>query len=319
MAALALGSAIRILPPGTQCRVLHRLSRTAGAIWHMTNGASVRRVRRHLQLLFAEQAGRRLESLVQDQLALASLNTLIISLLPSLEDEHVTQLLQIGGLRYLDELQSRDEAILLLGGHYGTYGYAIAAALSAQRYPTCLVGYSSSHAPPPQTSRVYNKLYWPRVRKLSQRIRIATVKPGVELQPELSEILERRSDVFYLLADQYFVVRPGQEPPSHLVPLQLLQHTVYLDVTGVRLAKQVGARVLQAIPVRDGYRQRILIEPMEWTSSGTATTDIARDLQVYLAHLERRLLEYPALWRDLRRPDLLPRLGLFESEGPAHE
>jgi lauroyl/myristoyl acyltransferase len=105
------------------------------------------------------------------------------------------------------------------------------------------------------------------------------------------------------------------------VPLRLLNHTVYLDVTGVQLAKRMGAQPLIALPIKTkgGYRQRVLIEPIEWANDGTATADIAQDLQIYLTRLERRLLEYPALWRDLGRSNLLPRMGILESGRSAGE
>jgi hypothetical protein len=144
---------------------------------------------------------------------------------------------------------------------------------------------------------------------------MTTVAPGKKSQPELVKILEQQATVFYLLADQYFIVRPGQDYPAHLVPLQFLSRTVYLDISGVQLAKRKGAQPLTALPVQDGHRQRVLIEPIEWTSDGTAREDVAQDLEVYLLRLEQRLLEYPALWRDLRRSDLLLRMGIFEGEG----
>ena len=322
MAALVLATGLSALPSAVRVSVIHQLSRVVGTIWYKTNRGAVRRVRRHLRVLFNyEEADTTLESLVRSQLILASWNALIVNLLPSLRDEHLADLLQIEGLHYVDEIQRQNEAVLLLGFHYGVYGYAIAATLSARGYATQLVGYGDTHSGPPGTSRLYRKLYWPRVQRLIQRIKGTTIDPGRESQPELCKIMERKNEIVHLLADQYFVMSPDQDPPSHLVPLRLLDHTVYLDVSGVQLVKQMGAQPLTAIPIRmktkDGYRQRVLIEPMEWASDGTATADIAQDLQVYLARLEQHLLEYPALWRDLRRSDLLPRMGIFESEGVA--
>ena len=320
MAALVLATGLSVLPSAAHSGIIHQLSRMAGTIWHRTNRGTVRRVRHHLQYLFHyKEADTTLESLVRSQLILASWNAFIINLLPSLHDEHLDRLLQVEGLHHLDELRKQGQAILLLGAHYGAYGFAAAAMLSAQGYPIWLVGYGDSHSPPPRTSHLYNKLYWPRVQRLNQRVRMTTVDPGKESQPGLVKILEGKPDIFYLLADQYFVLRPGQGIPSHLVPLHLLGHTVYLDISGVQLAKQMGAQPLTALPVKDDHRQRVLIEPMEWASDGTATADIAQDLQIYLTRLEQRLLEYPALWRDLRRSDLLPRMGVFESKGSADE
>jgi lauroyl/myristoyl acyltransferase len=318
IAALVLAAGLNVLPSAARTGLIHQLSQAVGAMWHKMNRATVCRVRHHLQCLFNyQEADAQLESLVRDQLVLTSWNALIINLLPSLRDEHLTNLLHIEGLHHLDGLRKEDKVVLLLGAHYGVYGYAVAATLSLQGYPTWLVGYGGTRSEPPGTSYLYRKVYWPRVQRLNRRIRMTTIDPGKKSQPELVKILGRKTDIVYLLADQYFVVRPGQDHSSHLVPLHLLDHTVYLDVSGVQLAKRMGAQPLTAIPVKDGYRQCVVIEPMEWVSSGTAAKDVAQDLQVYVTRLEQHLLEYPALWRDLRRSDLLSRLGVFRSEGSA--
>ncbi|MDY6876695.1 MAG: hypothetical protein SWK90_10915 [Chloroflexota bacterium] len=318
MAALALATGLSVLPSAVRVGVIHQLSRVVGTIWYKANRGAVRRVRRHLRVLFNyEESDARLESLVRSQLILASYNALIVNLLPSLRDEHLANLLRIEGLHYVDEIQRQNEPVLLLGFHYGVYGYAIAATLSAQGYATQLVAYGNIHSGPSGTSYLYHKLYWPRVKRLIQRIKGTTIDPGGKSQPELRNILEQKKEIVHLLADQYFVMPHGQDPPPHLAPLHLLDHTVYLDTSGVRLAKQMGAQPLTALPVKDGHRQRILIEPMEWANDGTTTDDIAQDLQIYLSRLEQRLLEYPALWRDLRRSDLLPRMSILDSKGTA--
>jgi lauroyl/myristoyl acyltransferase len=320
VAVLVLATGLNVLPSAMRVGVIHQLSQMLGTIWYKTNQDTVRRVRHYLQHLFGyEEADTKLESLVRSQLVLASWNAIMINLLPSLRNEHLAHLLQVEGLHYLGEIRRQNKAILLLGFHYGAYGFAVAVTLSAQGYPTRLVGYGDSHSPRPGTSYLYHKLYWPRVQNLNRWVKSITIDPGKKSQPELCKILEQKNETVYLLADQYFVVPPGQDHPSHLVPLRLLNHTVYLDVSGVQLAKQMEAQALTAIPVKDGYHQRVLIEPMGWASDGTAPTDIAQDLQIYMARLEQRLLEYPALWRDLRRSDLLPRMGVFECKGSAGE
>jgi lauroyl/myristoyl acyltransferase len=317
MAVLSLATALNVLPSAIRTGVIHQLSRAVGSIWYKTNRGAVRRARHHLQYLFnLEESNATLEALVRSHLILASWNALIINLLPSLRDADLADLLQIEGLHHIDDLRQQGKTIVLLGFHYGAYGFAVAATLAGQGYPTRLVAYGDSHSPRPGTSQLYHQLYWPRVQRLIQKIKVITVDPVNESQPELRNVLERRNEeIVYLLADQYFIVSPDQDHPPHLVPLRFLDHTVYLDVSGVQLAKQRGAQPLTAIPVQDGHRQRVLIEPMAWASDGTTTADIAQDLQVYLTHLERQLLAYPAWWRDLRRIDLLLRMGVFERKG----
>jgi lauroyl/myristoyl acyltransferase len=322
VAALVLATGLNALPAAVRAKVINHLSRIVGMTWHKSNRGAVRHTRHHLKVLFDYEAtDTTLEALVRSHLILSNWNALIANLLPSLRDEHLATLCQIEGLPYVDEIRRQGEAVLLLGFHYGVYGYAIAATLSARGYPTRLVAYGSAHSEPSGTSRLYRKLYWPRLQRVNRWVKTIAIDPSKETQPELRKILEQKEDIVYLLADQYFVVPPGQDHSPHLVPLRLLNHTVYLDVTGVQLAKQMGAQPLTAIPMRtkteDGYRPRVLIEPMEWVSDGTATADIAQDLQLYLTRLERHLLEYPALWRELRRTELLPRMGVFESEGSA--
>jgi lauroyl/myristoyl acyltransferase len=312
LAALALATGLKMLPAAVRIEVIHHLSRALGAAWYKTNRGAVRRVRRHLQFLFDyDQETRTLEALVRSQLALASWNALIINLLPSLSDEGLSDLLEVEGLRHVDEIRGRGEAVLLLGFHYGAYGYAAAATLAARGYPTRLVAYGDSHAPRPGTSRLYRQLYWPRVQRLTQKVGVVTVDPGSPAQPELYDVLEQKVEIVHLLADQYFVVPPGQDSAPHLARLHLLNRTVHLDVSGLQLAKRMGARPLTALAMRDSHRQRLVIEPLPWASAGTTSADIALDLQAYLARLERQLLADPAWWRDLRRVDLLPRLGVL--------
>jgi lauroyl/myristoyl acyltransferase len=309
-----MAAGLSALPAAMRARVIHQLSQTLGAIWHGTDRGAVRRVRHNLQVLFGYQASPTLESLVRDQLVLSIWNAFIANLLPSLRDEHLATLCQIEGLHYVEEIQRQNKAVLLLGFHYGAYGYAIAATLSARGYPTRLAAYGAAQVEPRGTSYLYRKLYLPRLTWVNRWVKTVAINPGQKSQPELRKILEHKSDIVYLMADQYFVISPGQDYPPHLVPLRLLNHTVYLDTTGIQLAKRMGCQPLTAIPVKNGHRPRVVIEPMEWAGDGTTRADIAQDLQIYLTRLEQPLLDYPALWRELRRAELLPRLGIFESQ-----
>jgi lauroyl/myristoyl acyltransferase len=318
MAVLILAAGLNVLPSAMRARIISQLSRAVSALWYRTNRGGVRHVRHHLQVLFDyAESDTELESLVRSQLVLATWNALIINLLPSLHEKHLDDLLRIEGLPHIDEIKRQGKGVLLLGFHYGAYGFAVAGALAAQGHRTRLVAYGDSYTPRLGTSRFYQRFYWPQVQRLIQNIKVITVDPDQESQPELCKVLERKDEIVHLLADQYFVIPPTQRRPEHLVPLRFLERTVYLDTSGVRLAKQMGAQPLMAISVKEDDRQRVLIEPFEWASGGTTIDDIARDLQLYMSRLERQLLTYPAWWRDLRRTDLLARVGVSERQGPA--
>jgi hypothetical protein len=242
VAALVLATGLNALPSAMRARVIHHLSRVLSTIWYRTNRGAVSCTRRNLQILFGYgEADATLEALVRSHLALSSWNAFIANLLPSLRDEHLAHVCQFEGLNHVDEIQQQNKAVLLLGFHYGVYGYAVVAALSARGYPTRLVAYSSARSEPPRTSRLYRRLYWPRLQRVNRWGKTVAIDPGGESQPELHQILERKDGIVYLLADQYFVVPPGQDHASYLVPLHLLNHTVHLDVTGVQLAKRLGA------------------------------------------------------------------------------
>ncbi len=315
IAALVLASGLNVLPTAVRTKAIDQTSRVMSALWHKTNTGSVKCVRRNLMQLFRyQETDRALEPLVRLQLRLAVWNALIANLLPSLREEHLAHLFQFQGLHHVQEAQRQGRLPLLLGFHYGAYGYAIAAALSTQGYPTRLVGYGHLYAAPPGTSYVYRKLYWPRLQRVNQWVETIVIDPAQRSHQELQKVLGQEGQVVYLLADQYFVVPPDQTAPSYLAPLSLLDHTVYLDVSGVQLAKEMNALPFTLIPESDGPLRRVSIEPMEWAGAGTAKSDVVQDLQLYLGRLEQSLLQCPALWRELRRPVLLSRMGIFEDE-----
>ncbi|MBN1872946.1 MAG: hypothetical protein JXA33_01845 [Anaerolineae bacterium] len=307
--ALALAVGLDTLPAAMCPRILWQLSHIVSKIWYVADPGTVNRIRHHLVTLFDDnKTEAMLNSWVLEQLAFSIWNTLILNLLPSLDDKNLSHLLKIDNLSYLNVLREQMSPVLLLGAHYGVYGYAVTAFLSARGYPTWLVGYSTLRNYPVQASRLYNWLYWPRVQRLEKRVKQVTVAPGEKSQPELIKILKEKTDIFYLLPDQYFIVNENQPLPAHLVSLRFLNRKVYLDISGIQPAKQMGARVFTAIPIANEQEQHITIEPMTWANPGTRAEDIGEDLQVYLSRLEQRLLENPALWRDLRRLDLVDRI-----------
>ena len=306
LAALLLASSLQSLPARLRVNTLDKLSRLVGGLWACTNGTTPQRVRHYLETLFdISPSDPALKSAVRQHLTLTVWNALILNLLPTLKAADVCRLITFDGLDQLSSAAAAARPILLLGGHYGAYGYAVAAALSAQGYATSLIGYQGSDIPPPDASQAYLRWYWPRVQRLNERVNLVAVKPGQREQPALAAILKQRRSIFYLLADQYF---PPATRALHLVPVHLLQRNALWDITAVQLARKHDATPFIAIPQPDGSGRHITLEPLAWRSANTAPSAIREELQEYASRLEARLRACPALWRDLRRVDLLQRL-----------
>ncbi len=79
-------------------------------------------------------------------------------------------------------------------------------------------------------------------------------------------------------------------------------------------AGRLGAGVLVVLPTKFQDTYRVSIEPIELPTAGLTPLDLAEDLRVFMGRVEQCILERPYLWRDLRRADLMLRLGM---ENPA--
>lgn len=99
------------------------------------------------------------------------------------------------------------------------------------------------------------------------------------------------------------------------MPVKFLGRKVNLETGGLRLAKRMGAGVLVVLPTKSrDYILRVRFEPIELPTTGLSPADLAEDLRVFMGRVEQCILERPYLWRDLRRADLMSRLGM---ENPA--
>jgi lauroyl/myristoyl acyltransferase len=131
-------------------------------------------------------------------------------------------------------------------------------------------------------------------------------------QTELLDVI-RCGNVLFLLPDQLYVVPPGTPRSPHLVPIDYLGHTVNLETGGLRLCKRLETAVFTALPTFIDNQYRIKIEPFELPTTGLNPPALAADLQHFMNKVAGCIQKQPFLWRDLRRADLLPRLGIPET------
>ena len=294
---------LRVLPPSMRPRFLIQLSRGLGAVWHKSHLRDVQRVRNHLQLLFPDRP-LEMERIVRQQLALTIWNFVTLNLIPTLSHEQSAQLLPVDGIERLAALRDQGKSALLLGAHVGPYAYPIAAVLQANGFQVHEVG----HARPRQgSSWLYRKLYWPQIQATCQYMQV--IDPLKGGQTELLDVL-RQGKILFLLPDQLYIAPPDAPRSRHLVQVDYLGHRVNLETGGLRLCKRLGTAVFTALPTFINNHYSVKIEPFTLPTDGLSPADLAVDLQHFMNQVARRIEAQPFLWRDLRRSDLLARLGM---------
>jgi lauroyl/myristoyl acyltransferase len=262
----------------------------------------VGRVRNYLALLFPDHQAET-ELIVRQQLALTIWNFITLNLIPNLTHEQSAQLLPVEGMENLAALRDQGKSALLLGAHVGPYAYPIAAVMQANGFQVHEVG----HARPRQgSSWLYRKLYWPRIQKTCRYMQV--IDPLKGGQAELLDVL-RQGKVLFLLPDQLYIVEPDTPRSRHLVPIDYLGHSVNLETGGLRLCKRLGTAVFTALPTFINNQYHIKIEPFTLPTDGLSPDDLAVDLQHFMNRVAECIQAQPFLWRDLRRADLLARLG----------
>ncbi|MCP4427792.1 MAG: hypothetical protein GY803_25195 [Chloroflexi bacterium] len=297
---------LRLLPPSMRPRFLMQLSRGLGAVWHKSAMRDVRRVRNHLKLLFPD---RQLETerIVRQQLALTIWNFITLNLIPTLSHEQSAQLLPVEGMEPLAALRDQGKSALLLGAHVGPYAYPIAAVMQANGFQVHEIG----HARPRQgSSWLYRKLYWPRIQDTCRYMQVIDPLKGGQM--ELLDVL-RQGKILFLLPDQLYVTAPDAPRSRHLVHIDYLGHTVNLETGGLRLCKRLGTAVFTALPTFANNQYNVKIEPFILPTDGLNPDDLAADLQHFMNQVAHCIQTQPFLWRDLRRSDLLARLGTANS------
>jgi len=302
--AWIVGGGLRLLPGKWRAALLGPISQTLSGVWYRAGLGDPRRVRHNLQALFSispDSAG--LEEEVRRALRLAVWNSMVVDLLPSLNDREAADLLEVRGLAHLDAARQSGRPVLLVGAHYGPYAYAVTAVLRARGYPVAQVGY---HARPKLSgSRMYLRLYWPRVVELLDYLDIRDLEsdsPGALIDLLLSE------KIVYILLDEYFIPDPSTPLPPHAVAVPLLGRQGILGTECLALAKREGAEILTVLPLAEADGMEIEVEPLSPVTAGVALPDLRADLTAFMARVERRLQRRPSLWRDLRRHDLLQRV-----------
>jgi lauroyl/myristoyl acyltransferase len=303
--ASAVAAAMHLVPPAQRPQFVGRFSDRLGRLWYAANLSDVRRIRLHLRQLFGDElTDDAIEETIRRQLGLTVWNYLILNLIPTLSHAQAETLLPVDGTEHLAAARQRGQPVLLLGAHVGPYAYPVAAVLLAKGYHVREIGHAQ---PRVGSSRLYQKLYWPRVSKTCEHLAVVNSLDG--MSTAVLDIL-RSGQILYLLPDQFYLADYGSKAGAQLVSVPFLNHTVQLETGGLRLAKRLGAQILTALPRFEDGLYRVVIEPLPLSTTGFAPADLAQDLQRFMDLVAHCIVAQPFLWRDLRRSDLLARLGI---------
>jgi len=302
-------SVLKLLPRSVLPAAIGRICRVLGQILYMVNSTDAQRVRLHLKHFFKDRwSEEEIAVHVHRQLSLTVWNSLVLSLLPSLKPEQIAQLVNINGIHNIDAIMARGNSVLMLGCHLGPYAMPVAAALQGLGYPVHFIGHAF---PRHQTSRLYREVYYKRVSKVCEAINLINPMDGPPRQ--LLDILQNGEILFYL-PDQYFVLDHDKRKPRQMVQVNFLSGKVNLETGGLRLGKRFGAEILTVMPEWIDGSYHTFIEPMELPTKETNPAGLSQDLEAFLGLIETRIKRQPFLWRDLRRTDLLERMGI--EDGP---
>ena len=296
-------TAMKLTPGSQRTKVVKRISDALGLIWYKMNLSDVRRVRHHLQLIFGNRhSPPEIESFVPRQLGLTVWNYLTLNMIPSLSRKQWLDLLPVKGIDHFAS-SPKGRPTLLLCAHAGPYAYPITAVLMAHGYQVRVVGHAR---PRIGSSQLYRKLYWPRISKTIEVMQVISTLEGPN--KELLNIL-RAGDNLCLLLDHMYIIDNSAPSSGHIVQVPFFGGMVNLETGGLRLAKRFNAQILLALPEHTKNHHQVMIEPFNLPTTGLSTIDLSDDLRAYMERVEECIDKQPFMWRDLRRTDLLERLG----------
>jgi KDO2-lipid IV(A) lauroyltransferase len=196
-------------------------------------------------------------------------------LFPTLKKKDLRKFLTIQGLENLQKISGGGRGGVLVTGHFGSWEL-MGAFLAAGGWPIdYLVG--------EQHNIRVNELMNDRRRMFG----IGLIEMGVAARGVIKAV--RNGRMVCMLSDQ--------DAGSDGVIVEFLGRPASTPKGPAAFALKTGAPLACGFIIREGFKQRIVIEPpFDFTPTGSKEADIKRLTQAYTSLLERYVREYPDHW-----------------------
>lgn len=196
-------------------------------------------------------------------------------LFPSLRKRDLRKFLTIQGQENLQRITESGRGAVLVTGHFGSWEL-MGAFLAASGWPIdYLVG--------EQHNILINRLMNDHRRVFG----IGLIEMGVTARGVIKAV--RNGRMVCMLSDQ--------DAGSDGVTVEFLNRPASTPKGPAAFALKTGAPLACGFIIREGFKQRIVIEPpFDFTRTGSKETDIKQLTQAYTSLLERYIREYPDHW-----------------------
>jgi KDO2-lipid IV(A) lauroyltransferase len=201
--------------------------------------------------------------------------------LRSAEHGEILDLLDIHGIRHLETAVEAGRGVIVLSAHLGNF--SVVARYPAMRgWPTAII---AERVQPPVLDA-----FMVRLRSAGG---LEIISPGPEAARPILNVLHRKG-VLILAADRD-IAGNGSPVPFFGTP-------AHLPAGPVLLAMHTGAALLPAFTVRrSSSRSDVYIDrPIELVNTGDREADLANNLPIMAATLERMIATDPAQWAVLQ-------------------
>lgn len=303
-------SVMRAVPAAQRIRAINKVSPFLARLLYTANVHPTRTIRENLNaVLVPDRSPDAVEADVRRLLSMTMWNSLMINSLPVLPRSQIVNLVRIEGLSRLDNYLASGHPVLIWGYHFGISPLLVAALLHARGYPIHAVAHARQM---PVAASIFQRFYLRRLRGIGYRFPVIDPRTGV--QREMLDVL-RNKDCLYVTPD-YMIPEDERHPRSAFeVPIDFLGRKAYLHTGGLRLAKRHKAKVVTVFSTQaDEDNRRLIVEPFELPTPGLKPAELQQDLQVCMRRLEAQVLAHPYWWLDLKRNDLVQRLGKPQTE-----
>jgi KDO2-lipid IV(A) lauroyltransferase len=196
-------------------------------------------------------------------------------LFPTLKKKDLQKFLTIQGQENLHRISEGGRGAVLVTGHFGSWEL-MGAFLAASGWPIdYLIG---------EQHNIYiNKLMNDHRRMFG----IGLIEMGVAARGVIRAV--RNGHMVCMLSDQ--------DAGSDGVIVEFLGRPASTPKGPAAFALKTGAPLACGFIIREGFKQRIIIEPpFDFTPTGNKETDIKQLTQAYTSLLERYVREYPDHW-----------------------